>query len=407
MGAQAVALARAVDYESAGTVEFIVDTQRNFYFLEMNTRLQVEHPVTELITGVDLVELMIRVADGEPLPVAQKDIGIEGWAIESRVYAEDPFRNFLPSTGRLVYYRPPEEDEHVRVDTGVYEGGEVSMYYDPMVAKLITYGDTREEARAQMRAALDRFIIRGVSSNISFLSALMVHPRFVGGLMSTNMIGEEFPDGFHPADVPHEDPSISISVAAAMVRGYRDRAARIDGQLRGHERRVPDEWVVFMNNEYHPVSIVPAAGGHDVVYRGKTYAVRSDWEFGQPLFHGTLNGEEIYVQVERMGTIYRLAHGGSEADVLVLTPRAAELMKHMPVKEPPDMSGFLLSPMPGLLVSVAVKEGDAVRSGEELAVLEAMKMENTLYAERDGVVAKINFKPGDSVAVDDKIMELD
>ncbi|MDH3789683.1 MAG: hypothetical protein OES53_14080, partial [Xanthomonadales bacterium] len=359
------------------------------------------------ITGVDLVELMIRVADGEPLPVAQKDIGIEGWAIESRVYAEDPFRNFLPSTGRLVYYRPPEEDEHVRVDTGVYEGGEVSMYYDPMVAKLITYGDTREEARAQMRAALDRFIIRGVSSNISFLSALMVHPRFVGGLMSTNMIGEEFPDGFHPADVPHEDPSISISVAAAMVRGYRDRAARIDGQLRGHERRVPDEWVVFMNNEYHPVSIVPAAGGHDVVYRGKTYAVRSDWEFGQPLFHGTLNGEEIYVQVERMGTIYRLAHGGSEADVLVLTPRAAELMKHMPVKEPPDMSGFLLSPMPGLLVSVAVKEGDAVRSGEELAVLEAMKMENTLYAERDGVVAKINFKPGDSVAVDDKIMELD
>jgi propionyl-CoA carboxylase alpha chain len=407
MGAQAVALARAVDYESAGTVEFIVDTQRNFYFLEMNTRLQVEHPVTELITGVDLVELMIRVADGEPLPVAQKDIGIEGWAIESRVYAEDPFRNFLPSTGRLVYYRPPAEDEHVRVDTGVYEGGEVSMYYDPMVAKLITYGDTREEARAQMRAALDRFIIRGVSSNISFLSALMVHPRFVGGLMSTNMIGEEFPDGFHPADVPHEDPSISISVAAAMVRGYRDRAARIDGQLRGHERRVPDEWVVFMNNEYHPVSIVPAAGGHDVVYRGKTYAVRSDWEFGQPLFHGTLNGEEIYVQVERMGTIYRLAHGGSEADVLVLTPRAAELMKHMPVKEPPDMSGFLLSPMPGLLVSVAVKEGDAVRSGEELAVLEAMKMENTLYAERDGVVAKINFKPGDSVAVDDKIMELD
>jgi propionyl-CoA carboxylase alpha chain len=225
MGAQAVALARAVDYESAGTVEFIVDTQRNFYFLEMNTRLQVEHPVTELITGVDLVELMIRVADGEPLPVAQKDIGIEGWAIESRVYAEDPFRNFLPSTGRLVYYRPPEEDEHVRVDTGVYEGGEVSMYYDPMVAKLITYGDTREEARAQMRAALDRFIIRGVSSNISFLSALMVHPRFVGGLMSTNMIGEEFPDGFHPADVPHEDiatvPRGSMASCGVMNAVFR------------------------------------------------------------------------------------------------------------------------------------------------------------------------------------------
>ena len=221
------------------------------------------------------------------------------------------------------------------------------------------------------------------------------------------MIGEEYPDGFHPADVPHEDPSISVSVAASMVRGYRDRAARIDGQLRGHERLVPDVWVVVMNNEYHEVSIVPAAGGHDVEYLGKTYAVRSGWEFGQPLFSGTLNGEEIFVQVERRGQFYRLAHGGSEADVLVITPRAAELMKHMPVKAPPDMSGFLLSPMPGLLVSLAVKEGDSVRAGEELAVLEAMKMENTLYAERDGVVAKINFEAGASLAVDDKIMELE
>jgi propionyl-CoA carboxylase alpha chain len=407
MGAQAVALAEAVEYESAGTVEFIVDAKRNFYFLEMNTRLQVEHPVTELITGIDLVELMIRVASGEKLPVTQEDVSIEGWAIESRVYAEDPFRNFLPSTGRLVYYRPPAENAHVRVDTGVFEGGEVSMFYDPMIAKLVTYGANREEARSQMRAALDRFIIRGVSSNISFLSALMVHPRLVEGNMTTNMIGEEYPDGFHPADVPHEDPSISISVAASMVRGYRDRAARIDGQLPGHERLVPDVWVVLMNNEYHEVSIIPAAGGHDVEYLGKTYAVRSDWQFGQPLFSGTLNGEEIFVQVERRGQVYRLAHGGSEADVLVLTPRAAELMKHMPVKAPPDMSGFLLSPMPGLLVSLAVKEGDSVRSGEELAVLEAMKMENTLYAERDGVVAKINFEPGASLAVDDKIMELE
>jgi len=407
MGAQAVALAKAVDYESAGTVEFIVDSERNFFFLEMNTRLQVEHPVTELITGIDLVELMIRVANGEALPVSQDDIGIDGWAIESRVYAEDPFRNFLPSIGRLVYYRPPAENGHVRVDTGVFEGGEVSMYYDPMIAKLVTYGDNREDARSHMRAALDRFIIRGVSCNISFLSALMVHPRFVGGLMSTNMIGEEYPEGFHPADVPHEDPSISISVAASMMRGYRDRAARIDGQLRGHERKVPDEWVVVMNNEYHEVCIVPAAGGYDVEYQGKTYAIRSDWEFGQPLFSGTLNGEEIHVQVERRMQVYRLAHGGSEADVLVLTPRAAKLMKHMPIKAPPDMSGFLLSPMPGLLVSIAVNEGDQVRAGEELAVLEAMKMENTLYAERDGVVRKINFEPGASLAVDDKIMELE
>jgi propionyl-CoA carboxylase alpha chain len=374
MGAQAVALAKAVDYESAGTVEFIVDSEKNFYFLEMNTRLQVEHPVTELITGIDLVELMIRVASGETLPVSQDDIGIDGWAIEARVYAEDPFRNFLPSIGRLVFYRPPEESEHVRVDTGVFEGGEVSMYYDPMIAKLVTYGETREEASTHMRAALDQFIIKGVSSNISFLSALMVHARFVNGQMSTNMIGEEYPDGFHPADVPHEDPSITI---------------------------------VLLNNEYHDITAVPAAGGYDVQYRDKTYAVRSDWEFGQPLFHGTINGEEIHVQVERRQAIYRLSHGGSEADVLVLTPRAAEMMRHMPVKEPPDMSGFLLSPMPGLLVSIAVKEGDEVRAGEELAVLEAMKMENTLYAERDGVVKKINFEPGASLAVDDKIMELD
>ncbi|MFC1795691.1 acetyl-CoA carboxylase biotin carboxylase subunit [Pseudomonadota bacterium] len=407
MGEQAVALAKAVDYESAGTVEFIVDTQRNFYFLEMNTRLQVEHPVTELITGIDLVELMIRVADGGKLPITQADVGIEGWAIESRVYAEDPFRNFLPSTGRLIYYRPPDENDHVRVDTGVFEGGEVSMYYDPMIAKLVTYGADREEAIAHMRSALDRFIIRGVSCNISFLSALMAHPKFVAGNMSTNMIGDEYPDGFSPQDLPQEDPAILISVAAAMVRSYRDRAAKIDGQLAGHERRVPNDWVVVMNNEYHQVSVVSAQNGHDVEYNGKTYAVRSDWQFGQPLFSGTINGQEIFVQVERRMQVYRLFHNGSQANVMVMTPRAAELMQYMPVKAPPDMSRFLLSPMPGLLVSLAVKEGDSVTAGEELAVLEAMKMENTLYAERDGVVAKINFEPGASLAVDDKILELE
>jgi len=407
MGEQAIALARAVDYESAGTVEFIVDTERNFYFLEMNTRLQVEHPVTELITGIDLVELMIRVADGEKLPITQADVGIDGWAIESRVYAEDPFRNFLPSTGRLVHYRPPAEDEHVRVDTGVFEGGEVSIYYDPMIAKLITWGDNREEATAYMRSALDLFLIRGVTCNLSFLSALMMHPRFVEGNLSTNLIGEEYPDGFHPADVPHDDPTIMISVAASMVRRYRDRAAQIDGQLEGHERRVPSGWVVVMNDEYHPVSVVPVEGGHDVEYDGKIFAVRSRWEFGQHLFSGTINGKQVYVQVERMEQVYRLFHGGSQADVLVLTPRAAELMQFMPVKEPPDMSRFLLSPMPGLLVSLAVKEGDTVTSGQELAVLEAMKMENTLYAERDCVVAKINYGSGASLAVDNKIMEFE
>jgi propionyl-CoA carboxylase alpha chain len=399
MGEQAVALARAVDYESAGTVEFIVDKQRNFYFLEMNTRLQVEHPVTELITGVDLVEMMIRVADGEKLPVSQADLSINGWAIESRVYAEDPYRNFLPSTGRLVYYRPPEEDAHVRVDTGVFEGGEVSMYYDPMIAKLITYGADREEATSHMCSALDRFLIRGVSSNLSFLSALMMHP--------TNMIGEEYPDGFHPADTPHQDSTIMISVAVFMVRRYRDRAARIEGQLPGDERHVPADWVVIMNDKHYPATVVPAPGGYDVEYQDNNYAVRSDWEFGDYIFQGTINDKEVFFQVERDQHIYRLFHGGSQADVFVVTPRAAELMQYMPVKLPPDMSKFLLSPMPGLLVSLAVKEGDVVNAGEELAVLEAMKMENTLVAERDGVVARINYEPGVNLAVDDKIMEFE
>lgn len=407
MGEQAVALAKAVEYQSAGTVEFIVDAHRNFYFLEMNTRLQVEHPVTELITGLDLVELMIQVADGQPLPIRQSDVGINGWAIESRVYAEDPFRNFLPSIGRLVYYRPPEEDDHIRVDTGVYEGGEVSMYYDPMIAKLITYGADRTEAITRMRSALDRFLIKGVSNNLSFLSALMVHPRFVAGDMSTNMIGEEYPDGFHPSDLPHQTPSIFIAVATSMMRSYRDRAAQIDGQLDGHERRVPNEWVVIMNNENYPVSVVSTQGGHDVEYAGKTYAVRSDWEFGQHIFNGTINGEEVFVKVERENQVYRLFHGGSQYDVTVVTPRVAELLKYMPVKSPPDLTKFLLSPMPGLLVSLAVKEGDVINAGEELAVLEAMKMENTLLAERDGVVAKIHFKPGANLAVDDIIMELE
>ncbi|MGA9575374.1 MAG: biotin/lipoyl-containing protein, partial [Lysobacterales bacterium] len=407
MGEQAVALARAVQYQSAGTVEFIVDSQRNFYFLEMNTRLQVEHPVTEFITGLDLVELMILVAAGKALPISQSDISINGWAIESRVYAEDPSRNFLPSTGRLVYYRPPGNDDHVRVDTGVFEGGEVSMFYDPMIAKLITYGSDREEATAHMRSALDRFLIRGVSHNISFLSALMVNPRFVTGTMTTNTIGEEYPDGFQPIDLSHQEPTIFISVAASMMRGYRDRAAQIDGQLNGHERCVPDDWVIVMNKEHHPVTVVQVQGGHDVHYKGNTYAVRSNWEFGQPIFSGTINGEQVFIQVFRQDQVYRLLHGGSQVDVRIVTPKVAELLKYMPEKAPPDLSKYLLSPMPGLLVSLAVEEGDVVNAGQELAVLEAMTMENTLLAENDGVVSRIHRKPGANLAVDDVIMEFE
>ena len=407
MGEQAVALAKAVDYQSAGTVEFIVDSERNFYFLEMNTRLQVEHPVTELITGLDLVELMIRVADGEKLPISQADVGINGWAIESRVYAEDPSRNFLPSTGRLVYYRPPAENENVRVDTGVYEGGEISMFYDPMIAKLITYGSDREEARLRMCSALDRFLIRGVSTNLSFLSALMTNPGFVDGNMSTNLIGDEYPDGFDPSQQDLEDPSAVITVAASMLRSYRDRAALIEGQLAGHERHVPEDWVAVINDEHYPISVLPVEGGFDVRVSGNTYAVRSTWTFGQHLFAGTINGKEVVLQVERDQQTYRLRHGGSQADVSIHTPRGAKLLRHMPVKVAPDMSKFLLSPMPGLLVSVAVAEGDSVSAGEQLAVVEAMKMENTLHAERDGVVAKINYQVGASLAVGDKILELE
>jgi propionyl-CoA carboxylase alpha chain len=407
MGEQAVTLAKAVNYQSAGTVEFIVDAERKFYFLEMNTRLQVEHPVTEFITGLDLVELMIRVANGEKLPISQSDVEINGWAIESRVYAEDPCRNFLPSTGRLVYYRPPGNDDHVRVDTGVYEGGEISMFYDPMIAKLITYGGDREEARTRMCTALDRFLIRGVSSNLSFVSALMRHPRFIDGNISTNMIGDEYPDGFDPLDMPIDDPAIIISVAAFMLRRHRDRAAKIHGQLSGHERHVPKNWVAVINGEHNPITVLPVEGGFDVTVNGEIQAVRSDWTFGQQLFHGTINGNEIFVQVERDEQTYRLFHSGLQADVSILTPRAAELSHHMPEKVAPDMSKFLLSPMPGLLVSLAVQEGDAVSAGEQLAVVEAMKMENTLHAERDGVVASINCEIGASLAVGDKILELE
>ena len=407
MGEQTVALARAVDYQSAGTVEFIVDSERNFYFLEMNTRLQVEHPVTEFITGIDLVELMVRVANGERLPISQSDVGINGWAIESRVYAEDPVRNFLPSTGRLVYYRPPETNDHVRVDTGVHEGGEISMFYDPMIAKVITYGSDREEARGRMCSALDRFLIRGVSSNLSFVAALMRHPRFIDGNLSTNMIGEEYPDGFDPLDTLMDDPAVIISVAAFMLRRHRERADSIHGQLFGHERHVPEDWVAVIDGEHYPINVVPAEGGFDVNVNGETQAVRSDWTFGQHLFNGTINGNDVSVQVERDDQTYRLRYGGLQADVNILSPRAAELLHHMPEKIAPDMSKFLLSPMPGLLVSLSVQEGDPVRAGEQVAVIEAMKMENALHAERDGVVESINYEIGASLAVGDKILELE
>ncbi len=412
MGEQAVALAKVVNYVSAGTVEFIVDTKRNFYFLEMNTRLQVEHPVTELITGLDLVELMIRVAYGEKLPISQKDVKINGWAIESRVYAEDPYRNFLPSTGRLSRYIPPAENANVRVDTGVYEGGEISVFYDPMIAKLCSYGKYRKEATAHMRSALDAYYIRGVSHNIPFLASVLGKKKFESGDLSTNFIAEEYPQGFSDKDLPADDPSKLLAVAALVHNTYAQRAAGISGQIPGHGRKVPQTWVVMTKDaegkaSEAAVTVSGDAGsaGGAVKVGSTTVNVTTTWVPGQPLFVAEIDKKPVTIQVDRKGIGYRLFHAGSQLDVLVFTQREAELARLMPNKPPPDLSKFLLSPMPGLLVSLAVKEGQEVKAGETLAIVEAMKMENVLKAERDCVVKKIHEKSGASLAVDQLILE--
>ena len=406
MGEQSCALARAVDYQSAGTVEFIADADMNFYFLEMNTRLQVEHPVTELVTGQDLVEMMIRVAAGEKLSLAQSDVTLTGWAMESRVYAEDPFRNFMPSIGRLSGYREPE-GEGVRVDSGVYEGGEVSMHYDPMISKLITYGDNREAAIDLMVDALDAYYIRGVNHNISFLNALMVHPRFVAGELTTNFIEEEFPEGFNADLVPQNNPHIAVVVAAAVHQEYRERSSQISGQSEGHEYQVPDQWVVITGAEETPVSMSLTLSGFLVSIGNDDYSVVTDWALGEPLFEAQINGQQVTVQVERSGSGYKLFYRGAEINALVLSPKAAALNKLMLEKVPADLSKFLLSPMPGLLVKLGVKVGDQVKAGEELAVVEAMKMENSLRATNDGIVAKISADVGDSLMVDQAILEFE
>ena len=419
MGEQAVALAKAVNYQSAGTVEFVVGGKdKQFYFLEMNTRLQVEHPVTECITGLDLVELMIRVAAGEKLPFAQQDIKLNGWAMECRINAEDPFRNFLPSTGRLVKFGPPTTSMEaaapmtgaggVRVDTGVYEGGEISMFYDSMIAKLIVHGATRAQAIARMRDALNAFVIRGVASNIAFQSALMKNPRFVSGNFNTGLIGDEYPKGFNASDVVHDAPAMLVCVAASVHRQYLKRNATIGGQMPGHEYQPGEDFVVLLGAGQHPVKVVEARDGEvsgwDVVFAGKKYEIRSEWQFGQYLYQGTFDGKPFCMQVERHGLRYRLFHWGTQADVLVETARVAELHALMPYKAPPDTSKFLLSPMPGLLTQIAVQPGQEVKAGEILAKIEAMKMENVLKAERDCVVAELLAKPGESLAVDQAII---
>ena len=406
MGEQSCALARAVDYQSAGTVEFIADADMNFYFLEMNTRLQVEHPVTELVTGQDLVELMIRVAAGEELPLTQQDVSLTGWAMESRVYAEDPFRNFLPSVGRLVRYSEPE-GEGVRVDSGVYEGGEVSIFYDPMIAKLITYGEDRSQSIDRMVDALDNYYIRGVNHNISFLNALMVHPRFIAGDLSTNFIADEFPDGFNADLVAQADPAIALVVLGAVNQLEEERASLLSNQLTGHEHVANRDWVVVVGDQQSTVSVELTESGYLVSLGNLDYQVETNWSLGEPLFKADVNGKDISVQIERSAKGYRLLYRGAEINAQILSPKAAVLSAHMVYKAPADMSKFLLSPMPGLLVKMAVKEGQEVKEGEELAVVEAMKMENSLRAVQDGIVGKISAVEGGSLMVDEIILEFE
>ena len=407
MGEQAVALSKTVGYDSAGTVEFIVGPDKKFYFLEMNTRLQVEHPVTELITGIDLVEQMIRVAAGEKLTIAQKDVKLNGWAIEARIYAEDPYRGFLPSTGRLVRWSTAAESAAIRNDTGVVEGSEISMFYDPMISKLCGYGKTREEATEALAAALDETWISGIGHNVNFLSAVLAHPRFVAGKLSTNFIAEEWPAGFAGAELPPARRNGLIAAAVLLQLRAERRASHISGKLGLPEKLTPEEWVVALGREEHAAAIVETAGGIDVKLdgKGKAIKVRTDWRPGDAFLRAEIDGVPLVARVAARMDGFRITHGGAELDVAVRTPRAAELARLMPEKVPPDMSKFLLCPMPGLVVSINVAEGEPVKAGQALAVVEAMKMENVLRAERDGTVRKINAKKGDSLAVDQVILE--
>ena len=410
MGEQACNLAKAVGYSSAGTVEFIVDKDKNFYFLEMNTRLQVEHPVTELITGIDLVEQMILVAIGKPLSITQKDIKLTGWAIESRLYAEDPYRNFLPSIGRLTRYRPPAEikDKHsiVRNDTGVYEGGEISMYYDPMIAKLCTWAPDRAKAIEQMRIALDRFEVEGIGHNLPFLSAVMDHKKFISGKITTAFIAEEYSEGFNGVDLNDDEIKDLAACAAAMNRVAEIRRTKISGRMDNHERRVGDDWVVQIAGKVFLVNVFADTAGANVIFEDETsIRISGDWLPGKKLANMTAGGKNLVIKINKITGGFRMRTRGADLKVLVRTPRQAELSKHMQEKLPPDTSKMLLCPMPGLLVKIDVEIGQEVQEGQPLCTVEAMKMENILRAERKGVVAKINSSVGDSLAVDDIILE--
>jgi propionyl-CoA carboxylase alpha chain len=411
-----------VNYQSAGTVEFVVGKDQSFYFLEMNTRLQVEHPVTECITGLDLVEQMIRIAAGEPLAFAQADIARRGWAMECRINAEDPLRGFLPSTGRLVKYQPPAQTMHaaqampadggVRVDTGFAEGGEIPIHYDSMIAKLIVHGHDRADAMRRMREALNAFVIRGVASNIGFQSALLAHPKFISGDFNTGFIAEQYPGGFCVAEGAPDERRFLLALAAAAHRRGRERAARISGQLPGHELQLGQDFVVVHagsdgRRQQTPVKVSNGGDGYRVSIGDATSHLRFRGPLRDLAVHGESDGLPFCAQIERIGLDLRITHNGMQVQARVLTARAAELLALMPVKAAPDLSRFLLSPMPGLLVDVAVTTGQAVRTGERLAVIEAMKMENVLIAQQDAVIAKIVATKGETLAVDQVIMEFE
>ena len=420
MGAQAVALAKAVDYDSAGTVEFIVDKERNFYFLEMNTRLQVEHPVTELITGVDLVEQMINVASGKPLSLSQNDIGINGWAIESRLYAEDPFRNFLPSIGRLTRYLPPEESQGeegiIRIDTGVEEGDEISIFYDPMIAKLCTHSHNRETATALMASALNRYYVDGIGHNIAFLSAIMNHPRWHSGDISTNFIADEYPDGFEGASLSDEQLSDIAICCIFMDHVENLRKRSISGQISSHAISYQHQRVAVINKQAFSFEIIEDDDieGYvthiSLMKEGEKEAtqrieISSQWHPGNPIFSAYVNERKIDCQITPILNGVQILYHGAILKAHVYTQREAELAALMPEREVPDTSQMLLCPMPGLLVSLAVKEGDKVQAGQQLCVVEAMKMENILRAERATTITAIHAEEGDSLAVDQMIME--
>lgn len=410
MGEQACKLAKAVGYSSAGTVEFIVDKDKNFFFLEMNTRLQVEHPVTELITNIDLVEQMILIAAGKRLSITQKDVKLTGWAMESRLYAEDPYRNFLPSIGRLTRYRPPAEIQNknfiVRNDTGVYEGGEISMYYDPMIAKLCTWAPNRAEAIEQMRIALDRFEVEGIGHNLPFLSAVMDHKKFVSGNITTAFIAEEFSEGFSGVDLNNDKIKHLAACAAAMNRVAEIRRTKVSGRMDNHERRVGDDWVVQIDGKVFPVFVSADTAGANVMFEdGTSIRVSGDWQPGKKLANMSANDNKLIIKIGKLTGGFRMRTRGADLRVLVRTPRQAELSKYMREKIPPDTSKLLLCPMPGLIVKIDVEVGQEVQEGQPLCTVEAMKMENILRAERKGLVAKINSNVGDSLAVDDVILE--